>query len=416
MQSNQIKEKNENIIENESTNKLNEIINKIKINLKKNINITYLDLIKNKQDIPIKDIEKWKDNILINMQKELDKLIDYNSAKKEEKINEKINKSGISIENNDELNMFTSKEIQEENKEITRNFQNEAYNYMNMNEKVENENVAIFLKKVAKISRIGYNEGNNIFNLMKKKYIKLKGNKISIDDEKSKKEFSVWIKNLEKENGKKEFQDILKHINLFEKNDNSREQKFFLKLFYDLAIMYFHCFISFPSIQLNFEKEENFNSDEMIDFINRGKNRKVNFIILPSLISNGIFLQNGKSWVFTFSKNTFRFEDLINQSLNGLLKKEYLILNLKENLIINVYCKTKNQQKNIITIKTNIKIPKNIENEFIFYYKDNNKNIYYKKKIKGNNFEINKIYKINKYEFKLENETIRTSNNIINDI
>ena len=56
--------------------------------------------------------------------------------------------------------------------------------------------------------------------------------------------------------------------------------------------MYFHCNISFPLIEISFEKEENFNSDKMIDFINRGKNRKVNFIILPSLISNGNYLEN----------------------------------------------------------------------------------------------------------------------------
>ena len=110
---------------------------------------------------------------------------------------------------------------------------------------------------------------------------------------------------------------------------------FLLKLFNDLAIMYFHCNISFPSIRLNFEKEENFNSDKIIDFINRAKNRKVNFIILPSLNSNGIFLQNGKSWVFTFTKNTFKFENLI------IIKRENLILkNIKDNLIINVYYKT----------------------------------------------------------------------------
>ena len=51
----------------------------------------------------------------------------------------------------------------------------------------------------------------------------------------------------------------------------------------------------------------------MNDFINRWKDRKINFIILPSLFSNGNFLQNGKSWVFTFSKKTFKFENLLNE-------------------------------------------------------------------------------------------------------
>ena len=47
----------------------------------------------------------------------------------------------------------------------------------------------------------------------------------------------------------------------------------------------------------------------MIDFINKGNNRKVNFVILPSLFSNGNYLENGKSWVFTYKKKTFYFSD-----------------------------------------------------------------------------------------------------------
>ena len=206
-------------------------------------------------------------------------------------------------------------------------------------------------------------------------------------------------------------------MNFFENNDNNREQKILSNLFYDLTIMYFHCSISFPSIKINFEKEENFNSEKMIDFINRGKNRKVNFIILPSLFSNGSFLQNGKSWVFTFCKNTFKFDDLINEALNDILKQKNLILkNIKDNLIIKIYCKTKNQQKNIIAIKTNIDIPEDIENEFIFSLLNKKNNKMYKMKTREKSFEIDKYYEIKKYEFKLEREIIRASNDIINDI
>ena len=56
----------------------------------------------------------------------------------------------------------------------------------------------------------------------------------------------------------------------------------------------------------------------MIDFINRGKNRKVNFVILPSLISNENYLQNGKLWVFTYSQNTFKFDGKQIDDLNAL--------------------------------------------------------------------------------------------------
>ena len=61
-------------------------------------------------------------------------------------------------------------------------------------------------------------------------------------------------------------------------------------------------FYNFSLIEINFEKEDDFNSEKMINFINIGKNRKVNFILLPSLFSYGNFLQNGKSWVFIFLK------------------------------------------------------------------------------------------------------------------
>ena len=47
----------------------------------------------------------------------------------------------------------------------------------------------------------------------------------------------------------------------------------------------------------------------MIDFINKGNNRKVNFVILPSLFSNGNYLENGKYWVFTYKKDTFKFDE-----------------------------------------------------------------------------------------------------------
>ena len=115
----------------------------------------------------------------------------------------------------------------------------------------------------------------------------------------------------------------------------------------------------------------------MIDFINRGKNRKVNFVILPSLIANGYFLENGKSWVFTFYKNTFKFDDSINESLNGLLFDNLSLKNIKENLKIKVYCDNKNDSLSI-KIDTNINIHENMNYEFIFYIKNKKKIIFLK--------------------------------------
>ena len=353
----------------------NEVINQIKINIQEKINISYLELTTNKKDINTNDIEKWKNTILNNISIEIDKLFEYILKIKEKVIiKESNNKKEITIESKSKINFFTLKDIQEENKEITRNFQNEAFNYMSVNENVENENVALFLKEVAKISRISYNEGKKLYKMMKDKYLSLQDNKILVDNENINEGFSSWIKNFEKENKGIEYKNVLNQVNLFEKNENKLNLKYLSQLFNDLSVMYFHCNLSFPSIEIDFKKEDNFNSDKMIDFINRGKNRKVNFIILPSLISSGNFLENGKSWVFTFCKKTFKFEDTINESLNELLKLNDISLqNLKNKLDIKVFCEDKNDKFNI-KIVTNIKIPENIQYEFIFYLKNKNNN------------------------------------------
>ena len=105
-------------------------------------------------------------------------------------LNEYIDKREYKFKRKTKLNNFTSKDIQKENKEITRYFQNEAYNYIKDDEEVENENIAKFLKKVGIISRISYNQGKKLFKIMKERYIKFKRNKISIENENSRKKFS----------------------------------------------------------------------------------------------------------------------------------------------------------------------------------------------------------------------------------
>ena len=52
-------------------------------------------------------------------------------------------------QNIERLDYFTSKDIQEENKEITRTFQKEALNYINDNEEKENKNIAKYLVLMA---------------------------------------------------------------------------------------------------------------------------------------------------------------------------------------------------------------------------------------------------------------------------
>ena len=81
--------------------------------------------------------------------------------------------------------------------------------------------------------------------------------------------------------------------------EECNEGKYLVKLFYDLILLYFHCHISFPLVEIDFKAEDNFDSNKMIDVIYMGiKNRKFNFVILPSLFSIGKFLINGKSYVF----------------------------------------------------------------------------------------------------------------------
>ena len=401
---------------NEFAKKLKDLSNQAKKNIKNSIDNSFASLTMNKQLINKKDIEKWKDNIILTyINNEIDKLINLSLENKEpEKTsdNNDDNKKEYKIESNSELNMFTPKDIQEENKEITRNFQNEAYNYMNANEKVENENIASFLKNVAIISRISFKEHKNLNKEMEEKYLMLPGNKKQKDEEIYKKEFSQWIKNLEKKEGKRIYDNFLNQLKPFEKEiKDNKEQKYLKQLLYDLIIMYFHCDISFPIVEINFTKKEDFNSEMMIDFINRGKNRKVNFVILPSLFSNGNYIQNGKLWVFTYFKNTFRFGDSIDNCLEEFLKEK----NLKsENLYtMKAYYKIEGDEK-IINIKTNFGIPKNSNYNFVFYLKNTKKNKVTVERTKLISFRLKKHVDIVEFQFVLDNKILVTSKEVIN--
>ena len=286
---------------------------------------------------------------------------------------------------------------------------------MNNTEKNENECVAHFLKDIAKISRISYNEGKKLFQIIKDKFIKLKISN-STDNENFLKEFSSWVKKMEKENIKKEYENVLNQINIVDNIEDKKNQKFFSKIFYDLTIMYFHCQISFPSVEINFEKNEDFISDKMIDFINRGKKRKVNFIILPALISNGNFLQNGKSWVFTYTKTTFKFdENFIDEYVkNNIFKEEpqdKISSNKnKNNLKVIVSYKEKNNKK-YFKIAINMNIP---EDHIFYFYLFNKK---YKKiwifRTKNKNFELDNSYEVTKYELYLNKKMVLSSAELI---
>ena len=367
--------------------KINDFIGQTQAKLLDFIQDSYNKNLKINYSYRVDNVEKWKKSIEQKIKEEFNRLIqvlkenikeDNISIKQTENNN---NKRLIKIETQSSLCNFTSKDIQNENKEITRNFQNKVFDYMNdPNEKIENETISLFLKEVARISRIAYNEGKKLLKKMKEKY----GQKKHFEDnEISRKEISSWIKLLEKEKGKKEYENIIGKVKLFGNSKNDDEQKYLTKLFYDLTIMYFHCDLAFPLVSIDFKKEEKFNSDKMIDFINTGNDRKVNFIILPSLFSNGNFLENGKSWVFTYRKDTFKFEDSIMKSLNQLIttekekikekeKEDDFITQKNDDLDVQVSVQNKNGVKFAI-INSNINIFEK-KDCFILLYLINKKN------------------------------------------
>ena len=179
--------------------------------------------------------------------------------------------------------------------------------------------------------------------------------------------------------------------------------------------MYFHCSISFPSVEISFTKKEDFNSEIMIDFINRGKNRKVNFIILPSLFSNGNYIQNGKFWVFTFFKNTFRFDDSINNELNKFLEEENVQdKNTKNNYIMKAHCINKNGLKHV-TIETNFIIPNNLNYDFIFKIKNKKDKKINEIKSKLTKFTLKNYFRIVDFKMMVGNKKIAYSKDIINE-
>jgi len=472
--------------ENELAKKLVQNLSISEQNIIKNITNSYLELKQNNldKDISQKELESFKTKILENIVEEFKKIIAYIDYKPE--VHE--------IESQKSLNVFTSEDIQKKNKEITRIFQEEAYNHENDDESIENKSIAEFFLKVAKLSRKAFYTSKKLLANIKTEYIKYKessGKNIIVKNEESfKKEFSCWVKQKEKEETKinkeekKESKEEKKiedkgigkgkngtenkiqveenkiqveenkiqveenkiqveenkiqveenkiqveknEINLYKlyeehlkegkdnilENENKNLTKFLSKLFDDLTLMYFHCDLSFPSVNINFKIEENFDSEKMIDFINRGKNRKVNFVILPSLFSNYNYLQNGKFWVFTYLGNDFKFKDSDLLPLEDLIcpkKEKQSLENIKKDAKIDVSYQNLEKKSCItINIKSDIsEILKNINYEFVLTLKEKKKNQKESLKLitQNKSIIIDKNYEISQCELKLENETI----------
>ena len=113
----------------------------------------------------------------------------------------------------------------------------------------------------------------------------------------------------------------------------------------------------------------------MIDFINNGRGR-VKMVFLTSLFSNGHYLENGRSYVFTYNNNSFYFNDV---KLDSLIEEKNKILSpfpIEELLIENTPQKMNDYLT--VTSKLNCEISKNIKSSYKFIYYNKNKKPFHK--------------------------------------
>ena len=359
----------------------------------------------------IKDIKDWKDEILQFMTENLNlkhaEILKYlNNI--EENIVGRTKKDEIQ-HNIQNYNVFTSKDIQNYYSEIIDYYKRYSVNYINDDEP-ENKTIGEFLEKVANISRKSYNDSNKLLQLLYNKFKNVKRNYETIISslDQFKMEFSSWMKN-KNQLMEKSLENFVKNANINEylNEQNEEETKNYLeKLYKDLLLLFFQCELSFPSITINFKKEEEFNFTKMEDLAdNKGKGeKKINFVVFPSLISNGEFLQKGKQYVFTYfneeKKKTFYFENI---NLEPLIEEniKFYIPRLKDELKINLI--------KIIIPEINYKIAEKVKTEYKFILKDK-KNGEEKKVIKNSFIKIGKNEECIKCDFYLMSEYISSFN------
>ena len=220
----------------------------------------------------------------------------------------------IIISNNLEPDYFTTQDIQKEYKDITTKFEKIAMKLVKDNETPKIKSLANFLKDVANISRQSFIYSKEINEFMKKKYYSEKNGK---SDGKSdeRKLFSIWLKNKEKYD-KYLYNDYLnKKIPII----TSKDENAYLKGLYNkLVILYLHCHLCSPPIEIKFKVEDKqFDEDTMLDFYNNGKG-EFQFVYLPSLFTNDDFLgKNSKFWVYFGKNDEYRFSDQILDELNN---------------------------------------------------------------------------------------------------
>jgi len=358
-----------------------------------------------------RDIDIWKNGILTyfsnNFNSKYREIENYlNDFEKDIFNNNENDKQQYNIQS---YNVFTSKDIQNYYSEIIDYYKRYSVNYINDDEP-ENKTIGEFLEKVANISRKSYNDSNKFLTLLYKEFKNIENNYETIISsvDQFKMEFSSWVKN-NNQLMVNSLEDFIKNTNINEYINEQKEEytkNYLKKLYKDLLLLFFQCELSFPSITINFKEEEEFNFKKMEDLAdNNGKRkRKINFVVFPSLISNGEFLQNGKQYVFTYfddeKKKTFYFENI---NLEPLIEenKKFYIPRLKDELKINLI--------KIIIPEINYKIAEKVKTEYKFILKDK-KNGEEKKVIKNSFIKIGKNEECIKCDFYLMSEYISSFN------
>lgn len=288
-QSNNVK-----IVENEEKEQINKLKN------------TIVDE-KNKKIIEENQI-KEQNNILIKIKKK-----NYNPENIEECEASKFKKI-INIPLISDLDYFTTKDIQNKNKIITREIVKKAIKQIKDDDKIRNQNIVEFLKNIAYISRKSFIKSKNLLELVINDVQNNLKKNFNLNIENDKKYLSSFVK--------KNIDNNYLYVKYFKKENNnySNEQIYLEELFSKLSIFYFHCKLAFPPIKINFLiNGKDFNPETMIDFLNYGKG-KVNFVFLPSLFSNQNFLYNAKLWVYTYNENEYFLDEESLNSLNEILK------------------------------------------------------------------------------------------------
>ena len=228
------------------------------------------------------------------------------------------NSKGAKKEEN--LEPFYSYEIEKEYTKLTNEIKNYSRQYDDKEGDYENKNVSFFYRNIGIISREAYNQSNLILKNKFEQYKKEEKIKLKYEKDFIRNEFSCWIKFKEKKESDF-YKELNNYDNLFTNKEfiykEEEEKKYLIEIYKKLTILYIHCMLSFPIIKIYFYLDDRNKTDflhnDMIDWTNQGTNRKVNFIFLPCLVSNGRYLSSGQFYVFTYKdgeEKTFRFEKI----------------------------------------------------------------------------------------------------------